>query len=77
MLSGICCRRRLIELLRALSRPYQKTDGDTVVPAAIANCLLPVFKMLVEASADVYNRDQKGRSVLENARRAGRTKTDG
>jgi hypothetical protein len=76
MLSGTCSRRRLIELLRVLPRLYQKTDGDTVSPAAATNCLLPVIKMLVEAGVDVCKRDQKGRSILENARRARRTKTD-
>ncbi|KAL2819051.1 ankyrin repeat-containing domain protein [Aspergillus cavernicola] len=65
------------ELLRELPRLDQKTEGDeeTVLHAAAAHCSLAVVKMLVEAGAGVYARDQKGRSILEYARKARWTET--
>jgi ankyrin repeat protein len=65
------------ELLRESPRLDQKTEGDeeTVLHAAAAHCSLAVVKMLIEAGADVYVRDQKGRSILEYARKARRTET--
>ncbi|KAI9371421.1 ankyrin repeat-containing domain protein [Aspergillus egyptiacus] len=65
------------ELLRASPRLDQKTkqNKETVLHAAAAHCSLAVVKMLVEAGADVYARDQKGLSILEHARKARRTET--
>ncbi|KAL3473171.1 ankyrin repeat-containing domain protein [Aspergillus californicus] len=63
------------ELLKESPMLDQKTeiDGETVLHAAAAHCSLAIIKMLIEAGADVYARDQKGRSILEHARKARQT----
>ncbi len=64
------------ELLKRAPRLDEKTrTEETVLHAAAANCSLRTVKMLVEAGADVYARDNRGWSVLQFAREAGQTET--
>ncbi|OJJ52413.1 hypothetical protein ASPSYDRAFT_52043 [Aspergillus sydowii CBS 593.65] len=64
------------ELLKRAPRLDEKTrTEEMVLHAAAANCSLRTVKMLVEAGADVYARDNRGWSVLQFAREAGQTET--